>query len=339
VTRLRLAAVLFALASAVPAAADDPFVIVRRGPLPWREEWLLAQPLLNLPAVSPDPLGTGASELRLDLDWGSDFSWESLPGGRAKGILFMFDGEHRSATLSLRRGLFHRLTLGVRVPLSWRGPGFLDHLIDPFHRIFGFPDAGRTLFPRDQFRVEARRISGGTVPVQLPTGTGLGSVEGEMLVPLVRRGADPGFALSLVGRALLPTGTGPFARDGVDGAGQLAASQSLGDSADVYFGFGLIRFGDGGRVAGFTHRTTRAHGFLAFEVRPFRHWSLLVQSDLANRLITDVPKLPGAHGYLRLGVRVDIARGYTLDAGFTEGIHALETTTDFGVQAGLSRRF
>ena len=38
-------------------------------------------------------------------------------------------------------------------------------------------------------------------------------------------------------------------------------------------------------------------------------------------------------------VRVDITRGYTLDAGFTEGIHALESTTDFGVQAGLSRRF
>jgi hypothetical protein len=339
VRRLPWAAALLALAGASPLVAEDPPSLARRGPLPGREEWLLAQPLLNLPAVSPDPFDQGDTELRLDLDWGSDFSWESLPGGREKGLLFMIDGEHRSAALSLRHGLWRRLTVGVRIPLYWRGSGFLDDIIDPFHRIFGFPDAGRTLFPRGQLRVEARRASGGVVPVQLEPGTGFGSVEADVLVPIVRRRVEGGFALAVVARTLLPTGAGPFARDGVDLAGQLAVSQSLGSACDVYLGLGLTRFGDGGRIAGFTHRAQRRHGFLAFEFRPFRRWSLLAQGDLANRLITDVPKMPGAHGYLRLGLRVDIARDYTLDAGFTEGIHALESTTDFGVQAGLSRRF
>ena len=334
-----MAAALLAVAGAASVAAEEPPAVIRRGPLPGREEWLLAQPLLNLPAVSPDPLVKGASELRLDLDWGSDFSWEPLPGGREKGLLFMVDGEHRSAALTYRRGLSRRMTVGLRVPLYWRGPGFLDDVIDPFHHLFGFPDAGRTLFPRDQLRVEARRLSGGAVPVQMDAGTGLGSVEAEVLVPLKRRGAERGFAVGVVGRALLPTGTGPFDREGVDLAGQLTASQSMGGAGDIYFGVGLIGFGDGGRLAGFTHRSTRMHGFLAFEFRPFEHWSILVQGDMADRLITDVPKMPGTHGYLRLGVRVDIARGYTLDAGFTEGVYDLETTTDFGVQVGLSRRF
>jgi hypothetical protein len=339
VTRLRFAAALWVAALCSPLAAEEPPTLARRGPLPGREEWLLAQPLLNLPAVSPDPFEKGNTELRLDLDWGSDFSWEALPGGRARGLFFMIDGEHRSAALTLRHGLLRHLTVGVRIPVYWRGPGVLDGVIDPFHRLFGFPDAGRTLFPRNQLRVEARRASGGAVPVQLAAGTGFGSLEAEALVPLVRRAADGGFAVGLVGRLLLPTGTGPFARDGIDWAGQLAASQSLGSACDVYAGLGFTWFGDGGQVAGFTHRPTRRHGFLAVEIHPFRRWSFLVQGELANRLITDVPRMPGAHGYLRLGLRIDIARGYTLDAGFTEGIHALESTTDFGIQAGLSRRF
>jgi hypothetical protein len=338
VTRPSCAALLLAAACAGPAAAADPPAPVRRGPLPGREEWLPAQPILTLPAVSPDPLPQGNSELRLDLDWGSDFGWEAAPGGRAQGILFMFDGEHRSATVSLRHGVSRALTLGLHVPVHWRGAGFLDDIIDPFHRVFGFPDSGRPLFPADQFRVEAQRVGGGAVPVRLSPGTGLGATEAEALWALRRRGPEPGFALGLVGRVLLPTGSGPFTRHAVDGAVQLAASQSLGGACDLYTGLGITWFGDRA-VAGFSHRRTRPHGFLALEWRPFRRFSLLMQGDLAGRLITGVPRLPGAHSYLRLGARVDIAHGVTLDAGFTEGIHALETTTDFGVQAGVSRRF
>jgi hypothetical protein len=342
VIRFPSAALLLAVVCAGPAVASDPSAAApapsRRGPFPSREEWLPAQPLLTLPAVSPDPLPRGRSELRLDLDWGSDFGWEAAPGGRAKGILFMFDGEHRSATVSLRRGVSDAVTLGVHVPVLWRGAGFLDDIIDPFHRAFGFPDAGRPLFPADQFRVEAQRVGGGAVPVHLDPGTGLGAAEVEALWALRRRGPEPGFALGLVGRVLLPTGSGPFTRRAVDGAAQLAASRSLGGACDLYSGLGITWFGDS-EFAGFSHGRTRPHGFLAFEWRPFRRWSLLAQGDLAGRLITGVARLPGAHAYLRLGARVDIARGFTLDAGFSEGIHALETTTDFGVQAGLSRRF
>jgi hypothetical protein len=338
VIRVLIAAALFSLAGVTGVAGGDPGAPGRRGPLVAREEWLPAQALLTLPTVSPDPLARGQSELSLDLDWGNDFGWEAGPGGRAKGLLFMFDGEHRSATLGLRHGVASAVTLGLRVPLRWRGAGTLDSVIDPFHRFFGFPDSGRSFFPANSYRVEGRRLDGGMVPVSQDTGTGLGAVEAEMLWALRRRGAGPGSAVSLVGRVLLPTGSGPFERRSIDAGAQLAAARSFGASFDVYTGLGFTRFGDDGSL-GFTHSRTRAHGFLALELRPFRRWSLLAQGDLAGRLITDVQGMRGIHAYLRLGTRIDIAKGYILETGFSEGIRALDATTDFSVHAGLSRRF
>jgi hypothetical protein len=337
VIRVSSAAALFSLACVTGVTGEDQGAPGRRGPLVAREEWLPAQPLLTLPAVSPDPLARGKSELSLDLDWGNDFGWEAGPRGRANGLLFMFDGEHRSATLGLRRGVASAVTLGLRVPLRWRGAGSLDSVIDPFHRFFGFPDAGRSFFPANSYRVEGLRLDGGRVPVSQDQGTGLGAVEAEMLWALRRR-EGPGSAVSLIGRVLLPTGSGPFERRSVDAAAQLAAARSLGTSFDVYTGLGVTRFGDDGSL-GFAHSRTRAHGFLALELRPFRRWSFLAQGDLASRLITDVQGMRGIHAYLRLGTRIDIAKGYILETGFSEGIRALDATTDFSVHAGVSRRF
>jgi len=59
-----------AVLTATPALAQTE----RRGPFPSRDEWMLAQPLLTLPATSPDPLSRGQYEARVDGDWGSDFS-------------------------------------------------------------------------------------------------------------------------------------------------------------------------------------------------------------------------------------------------------------------------
>ena len=46
---------------------------------------------------------------------------------------------------------------------------------------------------------------------------------------------------------------------------------------------------------------------------------------------------PGcAVGVYRDG-RVDVARGWRLEAGFTEGLKSVSATTDFGVMVGLER--
>src|SRR6266550_913487 len=119
--------VAWALLAAAPLAAQP--ALSRRGPLPSRDEWLLAQPLLTLPAAAPDPLERRQVEVRLDGDWGSDFGWVGGLGGPTGDLRYIVDGEHRSAALTVRRGFGGGLTLGIRVPVLWRGPGIMDGMI------------------------------------------------------------------------------------------------------------------------------------------------------------------------------------------------------------------
>ena len=43
--------------------------------------------------------------------------------------------------------------------------------------------------------------------------------------------------------------------------------------------------------------------------------------------------------YLRMGAKVDLARRWRLEAGFTENLEDQQATTDFGIFAGIVRRF
>ncbi len=114
-----------AVLAATPALAQTA-PPARRGPVPSRDEWLLAQPLLSLPATSPDPLARGRYEVRIDGDWGSDFSVVGGAGRRFTNPSYFVDGEHRSGALTIRRGFGGGFTLGVRASVLWRGAGSLD---------------------------------------------------------------------------------------------------------------------------------------------------------------------------------------------------------------------
>lgn len=326
---------LLAAAVALPAgvAAGE-----RRGPLESREEWLLAQPWLNLPACSPDPLPRGRTEVRVDVDWGNDFSWEAGPGGRATDLRYLLDGEHASGALSVRRGLGGRFTAGLRAPVRWRGGGVLDGIIDPFHRVFGFPDNGRPLFPEDRLRVEGRDRAGRALRWTGRGGTGLGNLEADVHAALRDPPEGRGWSAALIGRVGLPTGSGPFAGAGAAAGAQLVAARTLGPAADLYLGLGGTASSKAERE-GVRYRRQRVHGFAAVELRPFSWWSLLVQGDVASRVVEDIERLPGTHGYLKIGSKIGAGRSWTLEGGFTEGIYDLSSTTDFGVFAGLVRRF
>lgn len=133
------AAVAALVLSALPSAAGaQP---VRRGPLEVREEFLFAQPRLTLTSLSPDPLPAGQTRIALGLDWGSDFGLK----GADPELDHFVDGEHRTLGLDVRRGLTPRVTVGLRVPVRWRGEGVLDGLIDGWHRVTGLPDNDRGL--------------------------------------------------------------------------------------------------------------------------------------------------------------------------------------------------
>lgn len=304
----------------------------RRGPLEVREEFLLAQPRLTLPSIAPDPLAAGDDRLALGFDWSSDFALR----GAEPSLTHFIDGEHRTLAIDYRRGVTPRVTLGVRVPVRWRGAGVLDGLIDGWHRVTGLPDNDRSLYPQDRFVMEGRDASGHELAIDDDTGAGLGHVELSGLWA-VRR-AEHGLAVSLVARAELPTATAPF-----DGAGagfgiQAVAAHPLGRTVDVYSGAGATVF-TREQQAGLDYARWRAHGFLTLEWRAGRTVSILLETSAASRLVDNIADYPGLQLYFRMGAKLDLGTRWRLEGGFVEGVSSIQSTTDFGVQAGVSRRF
>src|SRR5712691_993550 len=267
----RRAMTLAALALLAAAPAGAQTAPTRRGPLPSRDEWLLAQPLLTLPAAAPDPLERRQVEARLDGDWGSDFGWVGGLGGSTGDLRYIVDGEHRSAALTVRRGFGGGLTLGIRVPVLWRGPGIMDGMIDGWHRTFGFPDGGRSYFPDNRFRVDGRDTSRRPIAWAGRAGTGVGNVEMEAYEVLSGLEEAGGWRTAASLRASLPTASAPFAGAGGGLGAQLLAAHPLGARADVYAGLGATVF-TRREVEGLEYRRTRPQAFLAVAARLTRGW-------------------------------------------------------------------
>jgi hypothetical protein len=332
----RLSAAVFAVGAASACLAQDDGI---RGPLAPREEWLLAQPRLVLAAVAPDPLAPGRTTLRARFDWGNDFGWSQqhpgeLPGDRR----FLVDGEHRALDLEMRRGLAPRLDFGLRLPLRWRGPGVLDGVIDWWHGFtsaLGLPDNLRSQFLNDRFRVEGRDSAG--APLRwTEAGTGLGNLEADARWALARS-ADGRSRAALVGRAMLPTATAPFATGSLGGGLQLVGARAAGGRWDFQAGVGGS-VESKTEIEGIRYARGRVHGFLAGEWRTGRRFSLLGETSAASRLVTNLAAYPGLQWYLNLGARMNLDSGWTIEGGFSENIAQQQSTTDFAIQVGLTRR-
>jgi hypothetical protein len=279
---------------------------------------MLAQPLLTLPATSPDPLARGRYEVRVDGDWGSDFAVVGGSGIALSNPSYFVDGEHRSGALTIRRGFGGGFTLGLRASILWRGSGSLDGVIDFWHRTFNLPDGGRSLFPDDRFGVAARDLRNRALVWRGLTGTGLGNLELEANEVLLGRDNANGWRAAAVARLSAPTATGPYADAGSAAGLQLVAARPLGGRTNVYFGFGATVFSRT-EVLGLEYERVRPQGFLSFEGRLTRGWSAVVQLDVATRLIANVEDYPGTTAYLRVGSKFGLRGKWTLELGITEG--------------------
>ena len=308
-----------------------------RGPAEIRDGHLLAQPRLTLPALSTQPLPAGRFEIRANLLWSNSFSWtQDQPGENPGDRSFLLDGETETLELVLRRGLASNLDAGLRLVAHGRGGGALDGFIDAWHSLASFPNGNRPDFVRDAFRVEGLTTGGVPFSWNSYDGWGLGPLEIDCRWRVVDGGgSDP--SVALVGRMLLPTGTGPYAGGGFGAGGQLAVDVPLGRRFDLFTGMGVTAQ-DPAPVRGIQYEPARLHGYLALEWRVARWLSLVAETNAASRLVSNVDRYPGTHWMLDLGGRMDLGARTRLDVFVTENILSQLSTTDVAIYLAVSLR-
>jgi hypothetical protein len=310
--------------TAVPASSHRE----RRGPAEIRDDHLLAQGRLTLPALSPDTLERGAWSVNVSTLSSNSFSWtQDVAGEEPEDRRFLIDGETVTVAAEVRYGLSGDLDLGLRLPLHHRGGGVLDGLIDVWHRWLALPDGARPLFRRDVFRIEGVTTGGAPFRWMKAEGTGLGDLELQGRWRSLDGGRE-GLTLALVGRVVLPTATAPFDASGGPGAaGQLVSALPLLPTLDLYLGAGFT-VQDPGPVRGLEYARTRAHGFGAIEWRPWQRLSLVVETGAASRLVENIDTYPGVHWTINFEGRLDLGETTQLDLGLTENLIDQQCTTD-----------
>ncbi|MGD8895815.1 MAG: DUF3187 family protein [Acidobacteriota bacterium] len=309
----------------------------RRGPAEIRDDHLLAQSRLTLPAMSPHPIPAGDWTLDVSFLWSNSFAWtQDVPGEDPADRRFLIDGETHTLAATLRRGLARNLDVGLRLPLQHRGGGVLDRFIDAWHRVFQLEDAARPLFRRDAFRIEGTTIDEVPFSWNPYEGAGLGNIQLDVRWRALN-GGPGGPSVALVGRLSLPTGTSPYDLDGLGAGAQLVLGIPLGRTTDVYTGGGLT-LQDGGPVRVLEYVPARAQGFAAFEWRAWRRVSLIAETDVSSRLVRNIDSYPGVHWLLSVEARVDLGRAVRLDVGLTENLTSQQSTTDLGLLFALGWR-
>jgi hypothetical protein len=328
---------LLLLTPALSAQETTDFVETElRNPFEVRDEHVLAQGRLTLPATTPDTVGRGDTRLRVSYLWGSSFSWtQDIPGETPKDRHFLIDGETRTLDLTVTHGLGDSFDLALRVPMRWRGGGSLDGFIDAWHRTFSFlgvTDGDRPAFRRDAFRVEGITTSRRPFSWDDAAGSGLGNLE---LAGRWRLRHDR-TAIALLGRLSLPTATEPF-ESSLGAAVQLVARHPLSRNADLLAGAGGTVEGEI-EVAGVAYERVRAQGFAAITWRPWRRIAFSFETNVASRLVKDIDRYPGTHWLVNGGLKFALAPKAVLEVGMTENLKNQLSTTDFAVYFAISAR-
>jgi hypothetical protein len=118
---------------------------------------------------------------------------------------------------------------------------------------------------------------------------------------------------------------------------QAVGARRLSPRVDFFAGAGATA-GGSRTVRGVGYERWRAHGFAALEWRVGRKLSLLVQSDAASRLVSDVQSYPGVHWLIHAGARLRVSESTGLDLGLTENVKSQQATADFALHAALTLR-
>jgi uncharacterized protein DUF3187 len=284
-------------------------------------------------ALGGDVLSSGY-ELTFDSELANNFT--SAASG---GTLAFFDGETAYLTYGFRQAIGQRFEWGIELPWVVHDGGYLDHTIQDFHSIFGFPNNGRReakLNKIDYFVADQNKVY---VDFQ-DQKDGIGDVRVTGGFQLLRDAAR-----SLAVRALVKLPTGDV--DSLTGSGatdfatwldytdrELLARFRLSMTAAA----GFTVLGDGDLLP---HKQNRVAGWghLGLSYSLTDDWAVKAQLDYQGQLIdASVDQLGGEALQGTFGVSWQATPRFWSDLAMVEDLTA-DSTSDVVLQLLIGTRF
>lgn len=133
------------------ATSDERPLFNAHGPLNYRNQHPLYLQVANIAPMRTVAMTPGVAEIRFTSTWSNLFEQFTVATHDV-----LFDMEVLRTSVHGAIGLGHGLTLAMEVPFVHNGGGFFDGILESYHNAFGFPNAGRELFPRHQFVYRVR---------------------------------------------------------------------------------------------------------------------------------------------------------------------------------------
>jgi hypothetical protein len=283
-------------------------------------------------------LPSGQKEIRLTLDHSSNYVADS--NTREQIVL---DGETTRVTLGGRYGLSKKVELGIDIPYLAHGGGFLDGFLINYHDIFGFPQGGRDLAPRN--RLLYRYIRDGVERLKVDgSENGLGDISLTAGLQLYHDEQPHPLAVALRASVKLPTGDSASLR----GSGSTDASAwiSASDDFKLPLGHGTVFAAAGlmamtqGDVLPEQQRSRVGFGSIGAGWNPLSWLALKLQLDAHTPFYkdSDLKALSANAVQLLIGGTLGLSERITLDIAVSEDI-ATKTSPDAVFHFNLSTRF
>jgi len=254
--------------------------------------------------------------------------------------LFRFDGEIHETVLRSSYGINNRLEMMVEFPVRYLSGGILDGFIEGFHRTFGFGQAARDQFPRDQFVVEIYHPDPNGQTYRLASaeaGWQVGNVVTSLTYLLVNNKQNS-FRAVVTGNLKLPTGsrTELFGSQGVDFGLSLGTGFNYGNIYP-YLNCGLVYYSDDS-VLGIKLRQWHATMLIAFEYHQNgsnHSWILqgLVESGVAEKF----DQFSQRTSELLIGYKHRYQSGVVLEIGILENLFYYDNSPDVALHVGLAK--
>ncbi|MEJ5251665.1 MAG: DUF3187 family protein [Chthonomonadetes bacterium] len=302
----------------------------------WRAPFAVrnAEPLnvlfLQATPESAQVLPRGESRISLHLDVINHLLFD-----RAGDNRFEQDFEVQRLTMAYTTGLGNGWDVALYLPVLARNGGFLDELINVWHRWFGFKGGGRASYRN--YQIHERITQGGHNLVSLSkpaAGTG------DTVLELRRSLGQSGRSFWAL-RAILKLPTGnpaqQFGSGAVDaGLGVLFSYQS---GKNLIWHVNLSRVWVGKPTHLGASARDMVQWLIAVEYLPDAHTSLVLQID-DNRtpVVVGVPYADGARRSLTVGVSRDIRPGMRAELSITQNQFGwpARIAPDFHLHAGIT---